>query len=80
MMICYTSRSKQRDELCSELWSNVQSLKSNINEDTILHIEVRRDHVLEDTIKEAQKNRFDPSKLIKVVNYLLNESICLCHS
>ena len=53
------------------LITEVESLDKNIKHNSILHIEVRRDFVLCDALKEARKDKFDPKKFIKVINYFL---------
>ena len=69
-MICnYVYRSSQRDT-DNILSREINFLKENINEDCSLQIEVRRDFLLQDTLREAQKNRFHPSKFIKVITSL----------
>ena len=40
----------------------------NVKLDTF-HIEVRRDHVLKDALKEAGKSKFDAQKTMKVITY-----------
>ena len=54
---------KERNDI---LQSDIQLLKQNINENSMLYIEIRRDFLLEETLREANKNKFHPSKFIKV--------------
>ena len=61
----YRSKQWDADYILSR---EIDSLKENINEDHLLQVEIRRDCLLQDTLIEAQKNRFDPSKFIKVRN------------
>ena len=57
------------------LQNTIRSLKENVDENSLLHIEVRRDFFLQDTLREAQKNKFNPSKFIKVASHLLDKNI-----
>ena len=65
----YRSNQRDADHVLSR---EIDSLKENINEDHdhALQVEVRRDFLLQDILREAQKNRFDPSKLIKVIKLM----------
>ena len=38
----------------------------HIDEDDFLRLEIRRNYVLKDALREAKKKKFNPEKLIKV--------------
>lgn len=38
-------------------------------DDSVLHIDVRRDCLISDAIREGQKSKFDPRKVLKVGTY-----------
>ena len=48
------------------LVDEIKSLQKNIDYDSSLRIEVRRNFVLSDALREARKNKFNPKKFIKV--------------
>ena len=47
----------------SSLASAIQTLRKNVDDDSVLHIEVRRGFILSDAIKEAHKKKFNPKKI-----------------
>ena len=51
----------------TSLVNEIKSLQKNIDNDSTLHIEVRRNFVLSDALREARKNKFNPKKFIKVI-------------
>ena len=42
------------------------NLKRNLDENKIMRLSIRRDYILDDAILEAQKSKFNSTRLIKV--------------
>ena len=50
----------------TELRLAVKRIQDKVHSDHSVHIEVRRDHLLEDALKEARKQKFDALKTVRV--------------
>ena len=55
----------------STLVDEIKFLQKNIDYDSSLYIEVRRNFVLSDALREARKNKFNAKKFIKVRNTII---------
>ena len=53
------------------------NLKRNLDENKIMRLSIRRDYILDDAILEAQKSKFNSTRLIKVneVNNIISNII-----
>ena len=71
--LCITC-SIEKISSCSEAVKYLQRLTSLVDDDlvdehSINHIEVQRDFVIKDALKEAKKQKFSPKQLLKVCFY-----------
>ena len=48
------------------LYPNLEKITYNLKQDFI-HIDIRRNYFIKDAIREGQKRKFDPKKVIKVM-------------
>ena len=62
------------------LMSAIKSLRKNVDEDDTMRIEVRREFLLKDALREAHKKKFSPCRNMKVIVIVMLISTKLAES
>ena len=63
----------------SDLIVELRSMLRQVDKQQTLSLDIRRDFIIEDAMREAKKKKFDPHKNVKVIIYfLLIQSMILC--